>query len=248
MTEGSNLKEAIRRCQEVAKASGIEYGDRKYLQVKDRLEIFRMEFGLSYGIDTEIKIDQVGSETVIGAKAQIRDMNGRVVAAGHAMIFYGRDEISRNSPVEAVETWAIGRALAAFGLFGNEYASANEMDRVQSPQKKSPPKADAFAKDLESKYLGNGGAPRMTEKEREFRKALEEVFPPKIGGSDYFIPADNSPESMGRIYEEIDRIDTAKGLHAYYTMLEESMQWMKPEDVEEIKRSFKDRRKQIQEG
>lgn len=234
------LMDAVTMAQEKAKKDGLEYDDRRYLPVKDRLEIFRKMFSTVYGIDTSISIKDFGPEIAVIASAKVSDESGRIVAAGHGMVFYGRDGVSKNSPVEAAETFAIGRALACLGLAGSEYASSNEMERIKGPPAERKP--DTFAKDMSAKYHG------MTSKEAEFRRAVDEAFPPKVGTADYFIPADNSPESLNCVYEEIDKISELEELTKYYTLLEESMQWMSPEDVQEIKATFKSRRKQIIEG
>lgn len=244
MTE-SKLAAAMKAAQEMAKAEGVDYGDRRYLPVKDRLEIFRKQFDLEYGIRTTLQFHPLYDEIIVVVTADIINMSGVTMATGHGTVIYGRDEVAKNSPVEAAETFAIGRALACFGLAGSEYASANEMDRVKSlakpkaTERKSP---DAFANDMQEKYHG------MSKKEAEFRQAVDESFPPSVGKADYFIPADNSPDSLESVYEEIARISNMEALNTYYTLLEESLMWMSKEDVQEIKNTFKSRRKQIIEG
>jgi len=54
-----------------------------------------------------------------------------IVGTGHAEEIRGQGPVNRTSALENCETSAIGRALAAIGLSGGEYASANEMDGVE---------------------------------------------------------------------------------------------------------------------
>lgn len=68
-------------------------------------------------------------------KATIVDEQGRVLATGHAEEFRKASEINRTSALENCETSAIGRALAAYGFGGTEFASADEVARAISGQK-----------------------------------------------------------------------------------------------------------------
>lgn len=71
-------------------------------------------------------------------KATISDEQGRVLATGHAEEYRKSSEINRTSALENCETSAIGRALAALGLGGTEFASADEVARAISGQKGEP--------------------------------------------------------------------------------------------------------------
>ncbi len=67
--------------------------------------------------------------------AKIVAPDGCVMATGHAEEYRKASEINRTSAVENCETSAIGRALAAFGLGGTEFASADEVARAVSGAK-----------------------------------------------------------------------------------------------------------------
>lgn len=60
-------------------------------------------------------------------QAAISDEQGRVIATGHAEEVRAASQINRTSALENAETSAIGRALAAFGLGGTEFATADEV-------------------------------------------------------------------------------------------------------------------------
>ena len=68
-------------------------------------------------------------------QATIADETGRVRANGHAEEYRKSSDINRTSALENCETSAIGRALAALGFGGTEFASANEVERAVSGQK-----------------------------------------------------------------------------------------------------------------
>ena len=70
------------------------------------------------------------------------------VATGYAEENRSQGNINKTSAMENAETGAIGRALACYGLGGDEYASADEVLRAIGQQEEinkepapSPPKA-----------------------------------------------------------------------------------------------------------
>lgn len=67
-------------------------------------------------------------------QATIADPTGRVIANGHSEEYRKSSQINRTSALENAETSAIGRALAAFGLAGTEFASANEVQNAMHQQ------------------------------------------------------------------------------------------------------------------
>lgn len=69
--------------------------------------------------------------------AAISDETGRVIATGHAEEVRKATQINRTSALENAETSAIGRALAAFGLGGTEFATADEVANALGQQKAS---------------------------------------------------------------------------------------------------------------
>ena len=60
-------------------------------------------------------------------RAAIANEKGEVLATGHAEEYREASQINRTSALENAETSAIGRALAALGLGGTEFASADEV-------------------------------------------------------------------------------------------------------------------------
>jgi len=71
-------------------------------------------------------------------KSIIADETGRIIATGHAEEYRNASQINSTSALENAETSAHGRSLAAAGLGGMEFASANEVENAihqQSPKK-----------------------------------------------------------------------------------------------------------------
>ena len=104
---------------------------KKYTTAAIRVEIMRRHAGDSLGVETEIIHWATDKGAPVVVKATIRDATGRIVATGHAEEIRGQGQVNSTSALENAETSAIGRALAALGLSGGEFASANEMDGVE---------------------------------------------------------------------------------------------------------------------
>ena len=102
---------------------------KEYKTVAERVAAFRAE-SADLTIETEI-VRWEGDDVVV--KASISD-NGKLIATGLAHEVRGSTNINKTSHVENCETSAIGRALAAFGLGGTEYASADEVANAISQQ------------------------------------------------------------------------------------------------------------------
>jgi hypothetical protein len=78
-------------------------------------------------------------------KSIIADETGRVLATGHAEEYRKSSQINGTSALENAETSAHGRALAALGIGGTEFASANEVQNAIHQQTDKPhPKRPAL--------------------------------------------------------------------------------------------------------
>jgi hypothetical protein len=69
-------------------------------------------------------------------QARIYNTECRCIATGHAEEFRAASQINSTSALENAETSAIGRALAAAGWGGTEFASANEVQNAIHQQNK----------------------------------------------------------------------------------------------------------------
>ena len=102
---------------------------KEYKTVAERVSEFRAKHP-DLSIETEI-VRWEGDDVVV--KASISD-NGKLLATGLAHEVRGSTNINKTSHVENCETSSLGRALAAFGLGGTEYASADEVANAISQQ------------------------------------------------------------------------------------------------------------------
>jgi len=221
-----HFSNAMQALQEIADHVAVPMkGGKHYTMVKDRVEIFRREFGDDYGINTKVDyqwgFDQ-GAPVV--ANAVIADRGGRVVASGWAVEYVGSTKLTDASPVEVAETSAIGRALACFGLHGGEYASLNEMEAHQR-------KDDFRHNDV--------APPKQVERQSERQRPVSQWYVPTEHEATWLKPE----EECRRITHEIDGINTTHELGRYWSELKPAMDIIR-NDVEgqdiiaEIKAAF----------
>jgi len=106
---------------------------REYKTVALRVSEFRERCPAADGWAIVTELVERTAEYVI-VRAQIVK-EGVTLASGLAEEMRNSSQINRTSALENCETSAIGRALAAFGLGGSEYASANEVQNAVQQQK-----------------------------------------------------------------------------------------------------------------
>lgn len=166
---------------------------KEYKTVAKRVDEFRKDHKTDMSIITRII---VADEKTVVMKAEISDKEGRVIATGFAEEKRTSKGINETSALENCETSAIGRALANFGLGGDEYASADEVANAISQQRNTPSKnnyeklsfddirealiaiddtnsLDAYGEELKKKY------PRMTAGQA---KTISEMFNERRAG------------------------------------------------------------------
>ena len=115
----------------------VKIHNREYLTVALRVTQFRQDVGNdNWCIATEIV--HRDNETVV-MKASILDENGVLKATGHSEEKRSSSQINKTSALENAETSAIGRALAALGYVGTEFASADEVANAIGQQKTITP-------------------------------------------------------------------------------------------------------------
>ena len=96
--------------------------------------------------------------------ASIINAEGRIIATGHAEENRSASQINQTSALENCETSAIGRALAAAGFGGTEFASANEVQNAIGQQAKKG--IDSFVQLIE-------GAKNVNELKSAFEQAYK---------------------------------------------------------------------------
>jgi len=101
-------------------------GGKQYTMVAQRIEAFRKAVGADAGIETDLIVDD-GNRVLI--KCSIKRSDGFTVATGYAEEIRNSTQINKGAAIENCETSAVGRALAALGLHGGEYASVQEIEK-----------------------------------------------------------------------------------------------------------------------
>ena len=139
---------------------------KNYKTVAARVNDFRQEFGPAWGILSEIIY---ADNVVVRMKAIIVSPEGAVVATGHAEEYRESSKINKTSALENAETSAIGRALAAFGLGGTEFASADEVARAITGK----PCAPVVNEPVEDWLVAIDEAADLEELEKTYFKAVE---------------------------------------------------------------------------
>ena len=109
----TKLIDAMKAVNDLNRSHGVtQRGGKKYTEVYVRVEQFRMAFGETLGIDTNILVDD-GKRVVIKATVT---KDGMIIGSGMAEEIRGSTNVNKTSAIENCETSAIGRALASLGL------------------------------------------------------------------------------------------------------------------------------------
>ncbi len=121
---------------EIMKDTGISLIKNKFGQVKEYEKVaFRIKKFRDLHPDWTVRTRILErTEDCVVMVCEIIDEVGRLLATGHAEEMRRSSEINKTSALENAETSAIGRALAALGLGGTEFASAEEVVVAQEAQ------------------------------------------------------------------------------------------------------------------
>jgi len=110
--------------QILSKAKGMDFKGKNYLTVATRHTVLMNAFPGETSIDSSI-IEPLCKDGMVAVKVIIKVLNNTY--SGLALEKIGSTFINKTSALENAETSALGRALAAMGLHGTEYASAEEV-------------------------------------------------------------------------------------------------------------------------
>lgn len=130
---------------------------KQYVEVNERIKFFRQEDQYkNWGINTEFPM-LTDAECL--CRASITNLDGEIVAVGHAHEVKTASNINKTSYVENCETSAVGRALAMLGIgIDISIASANEVQDAIAKQESEPatkqePKSETSIMDKAVNYI-----------------------------------------------------------------------------------------------
>jgi hypothetical protein len=183
----------------MADTGKVNIHGKEYETVASRVQRFREKHGDEYGIQTEIV--SLSDDAVV-MKANIYKLGtgglvGHLVATGHAEEKRAASQINRTSALENAETSAIGRALAAFGMAGTEYASADEVATAITQQRAPQARTAAVEDEL--------ATPTQRAQIKAFMTALHvaEEDIPDVLVSDYGVKGKLTKAEAVRVLKEL---------------------------------------------
>lgn len=118
---------------------------KEYQTVALRVQKFR-EAHPSWSLTSEVLFRDADCVVM---KSIIADETGRVLATGHAEEYRKSSQINGTSALENAETSAHGRSLAALGIGGTEFASANEVQNAIQQQAPKKVQINSYVKKIE---------------------------------------------------------------------------------------------------
>jgi len=119
------------------KQKSVSQHGKDYYTVATRHNLFMQYFSDCAEINTDI-IPELCNDKRVAVKCTI-NVSGHKYT-GMALEEFGSSFINKTSALENAETSALGRALAAFGLHGTEFASADELINAKMNQNKTTTK------------------------------------------------------------------------------------------------------------
>ncbi len=128
-TSETKMERAMRLLNEIPDSAKVPVGSKYYTMVADRVAVARKVFGTNLKFDTTILESEPNKVSVRCVLSIREDASSpwHQMASGHAEEYRDDGFINKKSAVENCETSSKGRALAAFGLAGSEFASAEEV-------------------------------------------------------------------------------------------------------------------------
>jgi len=121
----------------LSKQQSVPQHGKEYFTVATRHNLFMQYFNDYASINTDI-IPELCNDNRVAVKCTISIEDKKYT--GMALEEFGSSFINRTSALENAETSALGRALAAFGLHGTEFASADELINAKINQNKTTTK------------------------------------------------------------------------------------------------------------
>ncbi len=123
----------------------VKIHGKEYLTVAERIGMLNKE-AFNYSLNTEL-VSWEDSIVIMKATLTISNDDDVQTYTGHAYERESSSQINKTSALENCETSAIGRALAAAGFGGTEYASADEVANAVHQQDAPTPRKSIHQQD-----------------------------------------------------------------------------------------------------
>jgi hypothetical protein len=121
---------AVAKMAELPDEAKVNIRGKLYAEVHTRVQAFREAYGENGRIVSTIHVADEAKVLAESTVSVFVDGSWRVIANDFAEEFRGEGMVNKTSAVENCMTSAIGRALAACGLSGGNYASFDEVDHA----------------------------------------------------------------------------------------------------------------------
>lgn len=165
------LLESINEIANLPNEDKVNIKGKFYTTVDKRVQVFRKHLGSSGKITTNIIINDLERVVVEACVYINRGSIWELIGNDHAEEFRSQGMVNKTSALENCCTSAIGRALAACGLGGGEYATSFEVDNAINNKKEAPDTTKGYnIKNLE------GGIVINCETEEDFLEEMRKQY------------------------------------------------------------------------
>ena len=237
------LQNAIDRIKNLDDSMKVNLKGKKYTMVAQRVQAFREAFGCGANISTEIV---VCDDTKVIVKATVsvqRDGAWVPIATEFAEEYRGVGPVNKTSALENCCTSSIGRALAACGLSGGEYASSFEVDNAINNKAEAPSKPKEVAPPVN----------KVEEKSDDLEQWVSEndkPKPPEPEGTDTPVTPENADEIVDAFLAIASKCQTVEQLYDLWRKNPSKIDEIDekaPASYARLKASFTEMKKKIEE-
>lgn len=182
----------------------IRLHGRQYKTVALRVQEFRLSHPISEGWAISTNLVHCNADNVL-FRAAITDPQGREIAVGYAEEKRTSKGINATSALENCETSAIGRALAAAGFAGTEYASADELVSALNRQQQMGGNTGASRRNDRNHHPSWTRDHKRYTAELKARTLTYEQVANFCEGRNWGRPASWTAEERARFLEDLDK-------------------------------------------
>jgi len=237
------LQNAIDRIKNLDDSMKVNLKGKKYTMVAQRVQAFREAFGCGANITTEIVVCDDQKVIVKATVSVQRDGAWVPIATEFAEEYRGVGPVNKTSALENCCTSSIGRALAACGLSGGEYASSFEVDNAINNKAEAPSKPKEVAPPVN----------KTEEKSDDLEQWVSEndkPKPPEPEGTDTPVTPENADEIVDAFLAIASKCQTVEQLYDLWRKNPSKIDEIDekaPASYARLKASFTEMKKKIEE-